>query len=84
MFHKTQENFRPSVRPSNRLSSAAPHGWKLSPVFYRALSPLCLLPFFNLSMEKTWLRASNGQQYPLLCCTHSMFLKCAQQGRRYC
>ena len=29
-------------------------------------------------------RASNGQRYPLPCCTHFGNLKCAQQGKGYC
>ena len=29
-------------------------------------------------------RASNGQRYPLPCCTHFGHLKCAQQGKGYC
>ena len=33
--------------------------------------------------EKT-ARASNGQRYPLPCCTHFGNLKCAQQGKGYC
>ena len=28
--------------------------------------------------------ASNGQRYPLPCCTHFGNLKCEQQGKRYC
>ena len=29
-------------------------------------------------------RASDGQRYPLPCCTHFGNLKCAQQGKGYC
>ena len=29
-------------------------------------------------------RASNGQRYPLPCCTHFGNLKCGQEGKGYC
>ena len=40
--------------------------------------PLGLLPSLKLGILKRRARASDGQQYPLPCCTHFRFPKCVQ------
>ena len=39
---------------------------------------------YIISTEKKTVRASNGQRYPLPCCTHFENLKHVQQGKAYC
>ncbi len=58
-----------------------PPAFQVAAPFGSNVGPVSLLPCFDLSIEKRRPGASNGQQYPLPCCTHFRFPKCVQQGR---